>query len=60
MTVNDLARVGVFVMSFIGFALGTGFIGAMMSLDDPDYIPLASWIVGMIVYGFTVTFMWKV
>lgn len=58
MTTNDFAHVGLFVISMIGFALGTGFFGAIISFDDPDKIPLAAWLVGMFVYGMTVMFMW--
>lgn len=59
MSVNDFANVGVFVIASIGFALGTGFFGVIISLDDCEYIPLASWLVGMFVYGLTVMFMWR-
>lgn len=59
MSVNDFANVGVFVIAIIGFALGTGFFGTIISFDDYDHIPLASWLVGMFVYGLTVMFMWK-
>ena len=58
MTTNDFAQVGLFVIAMIGFALGTGFFGAIISFDYPDKIPLAAWLVGMFVYGVTVMFMW--
>ncbi len=59
MSVNDFAHVGVLVIASVGFALGTGFFGAIISFDDCDHIPLAAWLVGMFVYGLTVMFMWK-
>lgn len=59
MSINDFAHVGVFVIAMIGFALGTGLFGVLMSFDDSDTIPLASWLVGIFVYGLTVMFMWK-
>lgn len=59
MSVNDFANVGVLVIAMIGFALGTGLFGALMTFDDLDYMPLASWLVGIFVYGLTVTLMWK-
>lgn len=59
MSVNDFAHIGVFVISMIGFALGTGFFGALIDFGDFDNVPLASWLVGIIVYGMTVMFMWK-
>lgn len=58
MSVNELANVGVFVIAIIGFTLGTGFVGTLMA-DDLDNMPLASWLVGIFVYGFTVMFMWR-
>lgn len=58
MTTDDFAHVGVFVIAMIGFTLGTGFFGAIISFDDPDKIPIAAWVVGMFVYGMTVMFMW--
>lgn len=59
MSVNDFAHVGVLVIAMIGFALGTGFFGVLITLDDLDNMPLASWLVGIFVYGLTVMFMWK-
>ncbi len=59
MTVNELANVGVFVIAMIGFALGTGFFGALIAFGDLDNIPLTSWLVGIFVYGLTVMFMWR-
>ena len=59
MSVNDFAHVGVFVIAIIGFALGTGLFGTLIAFDDLDHMPLASWLVGAIVYGLTVMFMWK-
>ena len=59
MSVNDFAHVGVFVIAMIGFALGTGFFGTLISLGDLDHMPLASWLIGIVVYGLTVMFMWK-
>ena len=59
MSVNDFAHVGVLVIAMIGFALGTGFFGVLITLDDVDNMPLASWLVGIFVYGFTVMFMWR-
>lgn len=59
MSVNDLANVGVFVIAIIGFALGTGFFGVLMSFDNSNTIPLAAWLVGIFVYGLTVMLMWR-
>ena len=59
MSVNEFANVGVFVIAMIGFALGTGFFGVLITLDDLDNMPLTSWLVGIFVYGLTVMFMWK-
>lgn len=59
MSVNDLAHVGVFAIAIIGFALGTGFFGVVIAPDDWEHIPFISWLVGIIVYGLTVMFMWK-
>ena len=59
MNVNDFANVGVFVIAMIGFALGTGLVGLLIAPDDWEEIPLISWVVGIIVYGLTVMFMWR-
>ncbi len=59
MSVNDFAHVGVFAIAIIGFALGTGLFGMLIAIDDLDNMPLASWVVGIIVYGLTVMFMWR-
>lgn len=59
MSVNDFAHVGVFVIAMIGFALGTGLFGVLIVPDDWEHIPLISWIVGIIMYGLTVMFMWR-
>ena len=59
MSVNDFAHVGVFAIAMIGFALGTGLFGVLIVPDDWKYIPLISWIVGIIVYGLTVMLMWR-
>ncbi len=59
MSVNDFAHVGVLVIASVGFALGTGFFGALIAFGDLDNIPLTSWLVGIFVYGLTVMFMWR-
>lgn len=59
MSANDFAHIGVFVVAMIGFTLGTGLFGILIVPDDWDQIPFVSWIVGIIVYGLTVMFMWK-
>lgn len=59
MSMNEFAHIGVFVVASIGFALGTGFFGAIITFDNEDYMPLASWIVGIFVYGLTVMFIWR-
>lgn len=63
MSVNDFANVGVFVIAMIGFALGTGLFGVLFGMliasDDWKYNPLVSWLVGILVYGMTVMFMWR-
>lgn len=59
MSVNDFAHVGVLAIAIVGFALGTGLFGVLIAAGDFDHLPLASWLVGIIVYGLTVMFMWK-
>lgn len=59
MSANDFAHVGVLAIAITGFTLGTGFFGMLIALDDLDNMPLASWLVGIFVYGLTVMFMWK-
>lgn len=59
MSVNEFAHIGVFAVASIGFALGTAFFGVIITLDNEDYMSLVSWIVGIIVYGLTVMFMWR-
>ena len=59
MSVNDFAQVGVFAIAIIGFALGTGLFGLIIAPDDWEHISLISWVVGIIVYGLTVVFMWR-
>lgn len=62
MSANDFAHVGVLVIAMIGFALGTGFFGAMLSallFNDYNHIPFTSWILGVLVYGLTVMVMWR-
>lgn len=62
MSVNVFAHVGVFAIASVGFGLGTGLVGILIVPDDWDHwdqIPFVAWIVGIIVYGLTVMFMWK-
>ena len=59
MSVDDFAHIGVFVIASVGFALGTGLSGVLIAPEDWKYISLASWLVGIFVYGLTVMFMWK-
>lgn len=59
MSINDFANLGLFIAASVGFALGTAFFGVLITLDNEDYMPLASWIVGIFVYGLTVMFIWR-
>lgn len=62
MSVDVFAYIGVFAVAIIGFALGTGLFGILIAPDDWGHwghIPLISWLMGIIVYGLTVMFMWR-
>ena len=59
MSVNIFAHVGVFAIASVGFGLGTGLLGILIVPDNWKQIPFVSWIVGIIIYGLTVMFMWK-
>ena len=59
MNINDFANLGLFIAASIGFGLGTAFFAAIIAFDNEEYFPLAAWIIGIIVYGLTVMFMWR-
>ena len=61
MTIEELARFGLFVMAFVGGFFGTGIVGAIMSFgkNDNDLLFFWSWITSLIVIAIMAQFMWR-
>ena len=61
MTIEELARFGLFIMSFVGGFLGTGLVGAIMNFgtDDDEIFYLWSWLTSLIVIAIMAQYMWK-
>ena len=55
MSQNELACVGKFVIALLGYFLGTGLIGVLLSGGDSDYIPAGAWVVGSIAFALLAT-----
>ena len=52
MSQTELACVGKFAIALLGYFLGTGLIGALLSGDSsPENIPAVAWAVGGIAFA---------
>ena len=58
MTINDFARIGLFVLSSSVFALGTGIMGVLIS-DFTDDWSLSAWFIAILVYGITFAILFE-
>lgn len=60
MTIEELARFGLFIMAFSGGFLGTGLVGAIMSFgkNDDGLLFFGSWITSLIVIAIMAQYMW--
>ena len=55
---TELACVGKFVIALLGYFLGTGLFGAILSADSsPENIPAGAWVVGGIVFALLATYI---
>ena len=61
MTIEELARFGLFIMALVGGFLGTGLVGAIMSFgkNDEELLFFWSWITSLIVIAIMAQFMWR-
>ena len=59
MTMQELAHVGVFVIAFIAYLLGTAVFGLFVTSPDCEQFTIPAWVTGAVVYALTVTYMWK-
>jgi len=61
MSVEELARFGLFVIVLIGSFLGTGFIGAIfaLSFNNDEIISIVAWFTSLIVIAIMAQFIWK-
>lgn len=61
MTIEELARFGLFIMALVGGFLGTGLVSAMMNFgkNDDEGFYLWSWITSLIVIAIMAQFMWR-
>ena len=59
MTIEELARFGLFVMAFVGGFFGTGFVGAIIGKNDEELLFFCSWITSLIVIAIMAQFMWR-
>ena len=58
MSQNELACVGKFVIVLLGYFLGTGSIGALLTGDSsPENIPAVAWAVGGIAFAVLATYV---
>lgn len=56
MSQNELACVGKFTIALLGYFMGTGLIGALLSGDSgPENIPPVALVVGGIVFAILAT-----
>ena len=56
MSQNELACVGKFTIALLGYFMGTGLVGALLSGDsDPETFPAVAWVVGGIVFAIFAT-----
>ena len=58
MSQTELACVGKFVIALLGYFLGTGLIGALLSADSgPENIPAGAWVAGGIAFAILTLFV---
>lgn len=56
MSQNELACIGKFIIALLGYFIGTGLIGALLSADgDPETILAIVWAVGGVVFALLAT-----
>ena len=51
MSNTELANFGLFMVSILGFGIGTLILGSLITGFDSDDLSTASWLVGCIVFG---------
>jgi len=52
-------NIGMFFISMLVYVVVTGSLGKLITVDDKDSAPVASWIIGCLLYGITVFIMWR-
>ena len=59
MTTEEFANVGMFIIAFIFYLLGTGIAGVigMGATDDPELFGITAWIVGAAVFAGMVVYL---
>ena len=59
MTTEEFAKVGMYVVAFIFYLIGTGIVGVigMGETDDPELFGIAVWIVGAAVFAGMVVYL---
>lgn len=55
---ENLARVGIFLITFFLYAIATFGIGALVCLDDYDTLPYCAWALSVLVYAITMASKW--
>ena len=56
MSQNELVNIGKFTIALLGYFIGTGLVGALLSGDSgPETIPPVAWVVGGIVFALLAT-----
>ena len=56
MSQADFANIGKLVIATIGYFIGTGVMGFIVSMGDEDNFPLGAWIIGGFAFGVLATF----
>ncbi len=58
MSQDDFATIGKFIIATIGYFIGTGVMGFVISLGqgDEDAFPLGAWAIGGIAFGILAVF----
>lgn len=59
MSMEELAGVGVFVIAFVAYLLGTAVFGLFITSPDCDQFTIPAWLIGAVVYGITFASMYK-
>jgi hypothetical protein len=59
MTFSIPMDIGMFFISMLVYVVVTGGLRKLMTVDDEDFAPAVSWIIGCLLYGLTVFVMWQ-